>query len=281
MPQQYLLLSSATSTRERRRRGFLLLLSDFQVGIKTTTYNFDVFKKRMANLKQRLLKVVALHRRSHPVNKLLVFLMGDLVHNENTLRFLNLEELAGVVREQMFEVCIPELQTFFMEMLRHFKKVEVVCVHGNHGEMGRIYAKTTNLDDIIYHFLKVSFRENPRINFKLTTNFYQVHQEWDWRFLVTHGDKIPMHLTLPWYGLTTRLMRWQGSIGDFDYLCLGHFHIASMLDWNGKTIFTNGTFSSDDEWALQRLGLSSSVCQLLLGIHEHRGISFIRKIWLE
>lgn len=76
-------------------------------------------------------------------------------------------------------------------------------------------------------------------------------------------------------------MRWQGSIGDFDYLCMGHFHNATMLDWNGKTIFVNGTFLSDDEWTMQRLGLSSSLCQLLLGVHPKRGVSFVRRIWLE
>lgn len=183
------------------RRGdpetFVLLLSDLQVGIKTSTYNFQVFRQRMSHLIENIIKVVKLHRHSHPVNNLVVFLMGDLVHNENILRFVNLDELEGVIREQLFENAIPALKDFFVEMLRVFRSVEVVCVHGNHGSFGKLYAKSTNLDDIAYYFLKEMFRDNHRINFKLTQRFFNFHEVYGWKFLIVHGDTIPMHLTLP------------------------------------------------------------------------------------
>jgi len=260
---------------------FVVLLSDFQVGIKTATYNVKTFEKRMKNLTVNLLKVVDLHRKSHQVNNLVVFLLGDIVHNENIMRFLSLDELDVVIHEQVFQYAVPQLQAFFIEMLKHFKNILVYCVRGNHGQFGKLYASTTNLDDVVYHFLKSSFSENKRIVFKIAETFYNVADIYGKRFLLVHGDTINMHYQMPWYGITTRAMRWTGSIGDFDYLCMGHFHSFAVIDWLGKTIFVNGTFLSDDDWSKQRLGLKSSVCQMLLGVHPKRGVSFVRKIFLE
>lgn len=260
---------------------FVLLLSDFQIGMRTKSYNFSIFKKRFKTLENNIIKVLNLHRRSHPVRKLNIFLMGDLVQNENILRFVDLDELEGVVKKQLFEIAIPSLTELLTSMLSAFESIEVWCVHGNHGNMGRLHSKQTNLDDVAYIFLKQIFRENKRIKFNLTDHFFNMATIKGWKFLLVHGDTIPMHLTLPWYGITTRVMRWQNSIGNFSYVCMGHFHSASMLDWNGKTIFVNGTFLTDDEWTLKKLGLNSSLCQLLLGVHEKNGVSFVRKIFLD
>lgn len=260
---------------------FILLLSDLQVGVKSDTYNFKVFERRIRTMTINLLKVASLHRRAHPVKKLNVFLMGDIIHNENIFRFLDLEELEGVVREQIFNYAIPELIRFFQTMLKNFSRVEVWCIHGNHGNLGKPFSQSTNFDDFIYEFLKAHFRNNKRITFHLTRKFYNIANIMGWKFLIIHGDGIRTYLNIPWYGITNKMMRWQNSIGDFDYLCLGHFHHFSAFHWNNKTIFINGTFFSDDEWSIRNLGLAPSVCQMLLGIHAKKGVSFIRKIFLE
>ena len=76
--------------------------------------------------------------------------------------------------------------------------------------------------------------------------------------MLAHGDQIPMYLNIPAYGITQRLMRWQGSVGDFDVLILGHFHNFVQMDWNDKQFFVNGTFVTDDAWVQQKLGLKGS-----------------------
>ena len=274
-----LLVSQGAKTGDEEE--LVLLLSDLQVGIRSATYNFNTFRKRMENLAKNLLKVTKLHRLSHPVKTLNIFMLGDIVHNENILRFLNLDEFEGVVREQVYEVAIPELTKFLQLMLANFKRVNVWTVRGNHGSFGRIHATTTNLDDFVYLFLREVFRKEPRIRFNITTRFYNLAKIRGWKFLLVHGDTIRMHYQLPFYGITTRAMRWLGSLGDFDYLCLGHFHTYAVLDWNNIVVFMNGTFLSDDDWTKQWLGLKSSICQMLLGVHSGVGVSFIRKILLD
>lgn len=195
---------------------------------------------------------------------------------------VDLDHLEDVLAVQLFHHCIPALMAFFAEMLQIFAEVRVWCVRGNHGSMGRFTAaETTNFDDVAYYFLQMFFRDNPRIKFNIADKFYNEAVVLGKKFVLVHGDKIPSTWSIPFYGITTRSMRWQGSIGDYEYLCLGHFHTYNMLEVSNRTVFMNGTFLSDDEWTIKTLGWTSSVCQMLLGVHPKRGVSFVRRIALD
>ena len=76
-------------------------------------------------------------------------------------------------------------------------------------------------------------------------------------------------------------MRWQGSLGNFNTLVLGHFHLFCVMDWNDKNFVINGTFVTDDEWVQHNLGLDGSCCQVLMSVHPRKGITFYRKVLLE
>lgn len=132
-----------------------------------------------------------------------------------------------------------------------------------------------------YQFLAYAFRNSEHVVFHLTDNFYQITEVEGWKFLITHGDQIKMHLNLPWYSLTTKAMRWLGSIGDFNFMVVGHFHVFSHIHWNNIEILTNGTFVTDDEWVKKVLGLSGSCCQILTSVHPRRGLAFVRAIQLD
>jgi hypothetical protein len=258
---------------------FVLLLSDLQVGVTSPTFNFNVFHQRMETLARGVTKVTLLHRKAHPVNILHVFMLGDNIQNERIGYVVDLDHLEGVLSIQLFQHCIPALMAFFDEMLTLFTEIHVSCVRGNHGSMGRFNAAdSTNFDDVAYYFLQAFFRGNPRIHFDISDKFWNTVDIFKKRFVLVHGDKIPSTWSIPFYGITTRSMRWQGSIGDYEYLCLGHFHTYNVLEVSGRTVFMNGTFLSDDEWTIRTLGWTSSVCQMLLGIHPKRGVSFVRRI---
>lgn len=261
---------------------FVLLLSDLQVGVTTPTFNFAKFHERMHKLARGVAKITALHRKSHPVKVLHVFMLGDNIQNERIGWMVDLDHLEAVLAVQLFQHCIPALQEFFTEMLGLFDVVKVSCVRGNHGSMGRFTAaETTNFDDVCYYFLQSFYRQETRIMFNIADKFYNEVNIYKKRFLLVHGDKIPSTWSIPFYGITSRSMRWQGAIGDYEYLCLGHFHTFNVLDVSSRTVFMNGTFLSDDEWTIKTLGWTSSVCQMLLSVHPRRGVSFVRRIDLK
>jgi hypothetical protein len=100
------------------------------------------------------------------------------------------------------------------------------------------------------------------------------------RFLISHGDCIPRYLNIPIYGITQRAMRWQGSLGEFDYLCLGHFHTPIRMDWNQVEVIVNGCFVSEDMWVLKVIGMSTAPAQVFFGVHKNKGITWYYKVKL-
>jgi hypothetical protein len=82
-----------------------------------------------------------------------------------------------------------------------------------------------------------------------------------------------MFMNIPYYGITTRMMRLMGIVGQFDYMCLGHFHTPSNLSWGNAEIFVNGCFVTDDQWVLQNLGMPSLAKQVMFFVHPKQGVS--------
>jgi UDP-2,3-diacylglucosamine pyrophosphatase LpxH len=259
---------------------FVLVVSDIQIGHKTKTFNIEVAKKRAEVLIERLAKITAIHRASHPVQNIHLFLLGDNIHNETIGRFLDLDEFDVVVKKQVFDGAIPILSRLIAFCVQTFKKVDVWAVRGNHGNMGKFAATTTNFDDVIYEFLRSEFRNQKNCVFHLTDNFFQIATVMGHRFLLAHGDNIRMWMNIPIYGITQRLMRWQGSIGQFEAMVLGHFHNFTWTDWNDKQFIVNGTWVTDDDWVVKNIGLSGSCVQVLFSVHPKQGITFVRKIKL-
>jgi hypothetical protein len=110
---------------------FVLLISDIQIGHKTKTFNIEVAKKRGEILIEGLAKITAIHRASHPVNNINLFLLGDNLHNETLGRFLNLDEFDVVVKKQVFDGAIPIISRLISFCARNFKQVNIWAVRGN------------------------------------------------------------------------------------------------------------------------------------------------------
>lgn len=259
---------------------FVLLLSDLQAGHMTETFNFKVLKERMKRLVERTLRITALHRKSHPIPNLEIFLLGDLVHGERVGKTVDLDELEDTVKVQMFDVVIPLLEWAITEFACNFEQVNVRCVRGNHGKVSKENANTTNWDDFIYYFLDSRFRDFSNVNFTIAKRFFQHVEVNNVKFLLAHGDQINMYLNIPLYGLTNRSMRWQDTLGKFDVMTVGHFHNFAQMDWNHTSIVINGCFVTDDEWVAKVLGLSGSCSQVLMSVHPTKGVTFTSKIQL-
>lgn len=259
---------------------FVLLMSDLQAGHETKSFNFKVLEERMQHLIDRTLRVTALHRKSHEVPTLELFLLGDLVHGERVGITVGLDELEDTVIVQIFDVVLPLLMKAIEEFAANFDQLNIRCVSGNHGVVSKMNAGSTNWDLMIYKILALLFRNYKNVKFDIAEDFYLITEVEGWKFLLAHGDQIPMYLNIPMYGITMRSMRWQKSIEDFDILTIGHFHNFNNMDWNGTDIIINGTFVTDDEFVRKVLGLKGSCCQVLMSVHPRKRITFTSRIQL-
>lgn len=196
-----------------------------------------------------------------------------------------MNELECTLMPQMFKYAVPGLSEMLLTWCTQFEKVDVHCVPGNHGGFGKFQSDDFNLDTLIYMTVRDRTANQSNLHWFIEMErFWQKVSIQRKVFLLAHFDQIPMHLTLPWYGLTTKAMRWQGSLPGpkFQYMCGGHFHVCSDITWNEiESIFVNGCFVSDDQWVLKKLGMSSSTKQWCFGVHPRKGVTWRYKVTLD
>ena len=260
----------------------VLLYSDLQVGVKTPSTNLRIIADRVERLAEAVIKITTLQRNAIPIKKLNIFMLGDMIQSEDIISKVDLDALECVINKQIFEGAVPMTEKFLLTVAPYFPEgIDIWCVPGNHGNLGRMNAVTTNWDTIIYKILKALTQNYTNLRWHIEDEkFYQIVGIMGNKFFITHGDCIPRYLNIPIYGITQRLMRWQGSIGNFEYLCMGHFHTPIRADWNDTEYLINGCFVSEDQWVLKVIGMSTSPAQVLFGVHPKMGVTFYYKLKL-
>lgn len=254
----------------------VLLLSDWQLGCKTISFNSDIAKKRINAILKGVLKIVNLHRKAYPVKKINLFILGDMIQNEKVGYLIDLSELERILIEQVFDIAVPMLLTIITTLTKYFEEVKVYCVRGNHGRGEIGSSEKTNWDDVIYKVVSLSLRENRRVKFKIAREFYQIVDVLDNKFLLIHGDQVRGgSYNIPLYALLQRMLRWETSMPEkWDVICCGHWHHFAEVEQNKKRLICNGTLVSDDEYSRKNWGWSPSTGQKLFGVHPRKGVTW-------
>ena len=233
----------------------VLLLSDTQFGLKTKSFGKNVAIKRMLRLYTATCRFADIQRKFCPVNKLNIFLIGDICHGELIGKQVMLDELELTLDEQKW-LAYSELSNFFINACQWYSEIKVTCVTGNHGILGKYFSYASNWNIVVYDMLKVGLTNYPQIEINvIRDDFYAIQKIQNIRFLILHGDKIPMYLSLPFYGIDRRSLRWNQSLPPWDVLTMGHFHSLSYIQPSGIPIMINGTLSSDSRYVAQWVGV--------------------------
>ncbi len=257
----------------------VLELSDIHIGKVTNSYNVPIFKKRMEILTDRVVRMLELFRHTNKIEKLCIFGVGDWIDGDAIFPGQAFE-IEGSKMKQIFLWGIPEFAKFLKSISPFFKEIELCCVKGNHGRNAKFDAQEVNWDLVFYESLKFATQNIKNVKWKITWEWYQIVNIFKWKFLLIHGDQMRMWMNLPFYAMTQKGMRWQGSIKEkWDYLILGHFHTPINFVWNNFEVIANGTFVSGDDWAQRELGMSSEESQILFLVHPRKGVINYNKIF--
>ena len=259
------------------------LLSDWHAGHKTISFNHSVAIERVQKLLESTLKIVELHRNSYPINTINLFLLGDFIQSEKVGYLVDLSELESILIEQIYGQAVPLLTNYIQELSKHFEKVNVYCVRGNHGRNERGSSEKTNWDDVIYHSLDIRFENDERVKIDIAKEFYQVVNIFDWKFLLVHGDQVRGgSYGIPLYALLQRMLRWATAMPfRWDYLTSGHWHNFAYLEQNGQMLIVNGTLVSDDEYVRKSYGWNASTSQTMFSVHPRKGITWLYRVQLK
>jgi len=257
------------------------LISDVHCAMITPSYNVAVFKERLETLKRGLVNLCLLHRKMRPIKKLVVPMLGDIVHGEQYGVQGYVEEFELGAEEQIYEVLVPEFSNFFANLLQVYPTIEAYGIPGNHGNIQRRSAtmsKRSNWDTLFYRALKETLSKYSRIQISIPPvgQWYMVIEVNGWRFLLVHGDQIISYMSVPFYGLERRGLRWKQSIGvnePFDYMLTAHNHNPNFL-WNaGVPTYMNGCFITDSNFPIVRMGLRDVPKQFSFFVNKKRGIT--------
>ena len=295
IPQEFLKIDRIKPTPAKKgdEEHQIVVIGDQHVGHSTVSFNSDSYIRRMKNFQKNTMLIASLHRNMYPLNELWMLFLGDNVHGERVGKQVSLDEMDTMVDKygtrhvmgvsnQIHDVLIPATVNCILNFLQFYKVIHLRGVPGNHGANEKWNSLRCNWDLEYYRNLKSAFMHEKRVDADFEVdNFYQKVGIQDHTFFLVHGDQIPMHIGVPWFGIERRVLNWNASIKDFDYVVMGHFHFIGEDDVNGIPVFLNGTFCSDDKWTLNKLGKKGTLAQRTLGVHKKEGVTWQYNVKLE
>ena len=263
------------------------LISDIHGGLKTPTYNSKVFVKRLNNYKQAIIKFALLHRKMRPIKKLVLPMLGDMVQGQQIGTQMLVEDCDIIgAEDQIYDLLLPNLTTFVVNLLQVFEEIEIYGVEGNHGNIDRrrnTLTKRSNWDTVFYRGLKAALSQYSRIKVEPELNtWWKIIDINNWKFFMVHLDQIISYQGIPFYGISRKGLRWKQSIPQhFDYILGGHFHNPNFLYNDGVPTIINGTFVSDSDFPLVRMGLRDVPQQICFFMNKKYGITAQYRVQLD
>lgn len=235
----------------------LIILSDLHIGQTFDSfggqYNTDIAKQRMC----KYLDEIIVLKNIYNSENCYVSLQGDLISNSihKTIAITNQENVIQQIKKA------SELVTMFVyELSKHFKKVAVTSVSGNHSRLDRKEdaLKDERLDDIVIWYMKAALNEVDNIELKLN-NIDNTFAEMEIRgkkYINVHGD----YDSFSKMGIANLSM----MLGYFPYaITFGHLHTCAMQDECGVKIIRGGSLAgSGDDYTIQKR-LSGKASQMV------------------
>jgi hypothetical protein len=261
-------------TRRGDEEEAILHMSDGHAGKITPSYDPDVYKSRIDTLFDATMTIVTLHRHMYPIKKLRIIKTGDEIQGESPYQGSKVGGVAMGARDQVAKLAFPTNVRLIASLKQEFEEIEIECVPGNHG-WDRLSPETSREDLRLYDLLKAYFENTKGIKINIYENFGTIVNVMGFKCFLFHGDGIPCQQGVPFFAIDKKLKAWYMQYGGFNYAFGGHFHkrhsdeISSRLEY-----FMCGTLVSDDDWALKKLGISSSPSQNIYGMHPKMGVTW-------
>lgn len=267
------------------------VLSDWQLAKVTPEYNSEICEKRIELYGDKLINITEVQRKDHPVRKLHVWLLGDIVEGE--LIFPGQSFLIDSSLYRQVTLDGPRiLGNFLKKMLGYFESVHVVGVIGNHGAIGgrsrRDMNPESNADRMLYRIVQQIMQNEDRMTWNIPDgnnerNWYAIDHIGKTAFALIHGDQMRGGSGgMPWYGVQKKAGGWAtGAIPEhFDEIIMGHYHQPTRVTINRITVRCNGSTESYNTYAMEQLAAVGQPSQWALFCHEDHGVTAEYCVWL-
>ena len=265
----------------------IILVSDLQLAKVTPTYNSEICERRMETYAESIRRIVGIQRADHPVRDARVYILGDVLEGELIFPHQAHQIDSGLYTQLMIDgprICINFLRT----LLTIFRQIHVVCVPGNHGELGgpvrRAYNPETNADRMLYRHIQIALANEPRLSWQIA--YGQNESAWyavDYPFppsrehgnFMFHGQQIPNVGSASVGTIARRIWGYSsgGVVEPFENVFFAHWHTPKYIPLNNIEVFCNGSTESTNIYAQERFSAIGQPIQLLTFQHPTHGIT--------
>lgn len=169
----------------------------------------------------------------------------------------------------------------------HFKRVNIICVPGNHGRRTKKkdYEDAHNTwDYMIYESARLLTQKIENVHWKIPNSYSVIVKINGHNFFIEHGDDVKSWNGIPYYGFDRKTRRILSLFASqetlIEYFVFGHYHTPTQLTnlANSET-FINGSWYWTDPYCFS-LGLYTKPSQWMHGVSAKQGITFRYKVYL-
>jgi len=271
----------AADRRSRGEETAVLMLGDWQLGKETPSYSSEICEQRIALLRDKADRLVEIQRADHPVKRIALFLLGDMVEGE-----LIFPGQAHQIDSSLFRQVTVDGPRILGDTVRwalsRFDQVNVYAVPGNHGAIGgrarRDMHPESNADRMLYEVTR-QITDQARLTWNVADDWWAAADLGEHcRFLLAHGHQIRGYAGLPWYGFLKKVLGWASLQRiwpemEFDHVAVGHFHTPTTMYFNGRRVWVNASTESHNPYALEQLAAAGEPAQWLLFVKPGQGVT--------
>ncbi len=273
-----------------RPRVFMPVVSDMHVAEKVdgskikgfNEHNMHILDEKLDMWCTAIEEQFQYQRALGPVTKMQIPVIGDMVTGESIYRGQQMHIEASAMH-QIF-IGSDKFGGALLRLARLGVPVELLCVFGNHGRMGKKGESDFSNDILMYKYMQAKLSHQPNITMKIDWAFWETSKHWDWRFYFCHGDNIKGWGGFPWYGQaradanTLMLMLTRGQW--YHFFVHGHFHTDMSLQTPIGRRLANGNWIGTTEYGVNG-GFAGRPSQKLLVVTEENGIEMEMPIYLD
>lgn len=273
----------------------ILMCSDFQLGEVVSAneldginaFNLEIAERRYQKLIRTTIDICYRHTPKATYDGIVYIRGGDMVSGDIHEELRKTNELAGMPAM----IALVRMEKAGIDLLlQKFNRVYVISVPGNHGRTtekphSKGYTEA-NYDYISGLMLEAYYAGDPRVTFMSPVSGDAVFRLFNYRFLITHGDRIGSRGGQGFVGPSATVARGAKKLRDYyatlnkpiDYIFMGHFHTRMELD---DGVFVNGCLPGYSEYARDFRFRPSVPEQWLVFCHPNHGITSRWPIALE
>jgi hypothetical protein len=274
-------------TRAHHGETALWVLTDWQGGKSTASYNSEVMRERVQRFCRKAHLITDIQRADHPVRDCVIAFGGDMV--EGLFNFpTQAHEIDATLFGQFVNVSrlLVETVQFALNVYEH---VTVVAEWGNHGRIGGKrdgVPRPDNTDRMCYELARQLLSNETRLTWHDCPEDIQRIEIGNYRAILLHSDEIGRNgyaspMTIVQYIVRQKSGAYPWRFRDA-YIGHWHNHCEFALPDGEGAVYQTGSTESDNRYAGVHMAATALPSQRLHFIDTERGrVSAQYKIYLD